>query len=358
MITKDEIKEKYWEMHQCNKNNGGENAMIVINKAILHVLDFNSGVTVFSDQELTVENSIKTFLLKHIEKSYQDQALKIGKFYEDSQFQGWMRQYISENLSFVDFSRSIAETVYNAVAKADKLDSADLLIADIEIDERRLIAFFKTNNKIGFIHQVTQQAGGVKNEIINHYAILPGISQKMNEYAFVDPVSNEIFFVDRKYEIEGEDLRVLPECVLECSYTASPKATITEMFSIVKKVAENHGQNSVQAMAAIKSSIAENVQCLDYLLPIELGKEIFEDSPEMQREYASEIEEAGLANKVKIERDFALKKTKVHKIKTDTGIEISIPVDYFQNPKYVEFVNNSDGTLSINLKGVMSVMNK
>ena len=42
--------------------------MIVIDKAILHILDFNSGMTVFSDEELTVENSIETFLLKHIEK--------------------------------------------------------------------------------------------------------------------------------------------------------------------------------------------------------------------------------------------------------------------------------------------------
>ena len=59
--------------------------MIVIDKAILHILDFNSGMTVFSDEELTVENSIETFLLKHIEKSMNSQDAKEGKFYEDSE---------------------------------------------------------------------------------------------------------------------------------------------------------------------------------------------------------------------------------------------------------------------------------
>ena len=36
--------------------------MIVIDKAILHILDFKSGMTVYSDEELTVQGSIETFL--------------------------------------------------------------------------------------------------------------------------------------------------------------------------------------------------------------------------------------------------------------------------------------------------------
>lgn len=42
--------------------------MIIIEKAILHILDFHSGVTVYSDTELPVKDSIETWLLKHIER--------------------------------------------------------------------------------------------------------------------------------------------------------------------------------------------------------------------------------------------------------------------------------------------------
>ena len=333
--------------------------MIIINKAILHILDFNSGVTVFSDKELSIENSVETFLLKHIEKSYQDPGLKIGQFYEDSIFKKLLAKYLTDSAySFVEFSRVIAETMYANIAKSDKLESADLLIADIKIDDERMIALFKCNNKIGFIHQVTQTSDGIKNEIINHYAIMPNLSQKIDEYAFINPALETIRFMDKKYSIDGEEVFVLPECILECAYTASPKTAIQQVTTIAKKVAENHGQSALAAVTTAKSFLAENVQHSEYLQPTEIAKEIFKDSPQMQAEYLTEIQSAKVADTIKVEPDFVLKKTKVHKIKTDTGIELSIPLDYFQNTDYVEFINNADGTLSINLKKILNVMNK
>ena len=43
--------------------------MLVIDKAILHVLDLSSGQTAYSDSEMEIKDSIATFLEKHIEKS-------------------------------------------------------------------------------------------------------------------------------------------------------------------------------------------------------------------------------------------------------------------------------------------------
>ena len=57
--------------------------MILIDKAILHILDFNSGVTVYSDEPLTVADSIETYLWKHIEKAWGSQEAKPRVFFED-----------------------------------------------------------------------------------------------------------------------------------------------------------------------------------------------------------------------------------------------------------------------------------
>ena len=53
-----------------------------------------------------------------------------------------------------------------------------------------------------------------------------------------------------------------------------------------------------------------------------------------------------------------LKKVCRHKLKTDTGIELTIPTDYFDNTEYVEFNNNEDGTLSITLKHISNIVNR
>ena len=54
--------------------------MIVINHAVLHIFNLNSGVAAFSDEELKVENSIETFLLNHIEKSFKSPKVQQGTF--------------------------------------------------------------------------------------------------------------------------------------------------------------------------------------------------------------------------------------------------------------------------------------
>ncbi|MDD4601367.1 Nucleoid-associated protein YejK [bioreactor metagenome] len=333
--------------------------MIIVNKAILHILDFNSGITVFSQQELEIKSdSVITFLTKHIERSYNDQNSKAGVFDPNSKFKRQVADYIDGRLEFVDFSIAIAGLMDSAISQADVLDSSDLLICDLVMDDNRLIAILKCNNRVGFTHQVIQDGDKVKNEIINHHAILPNLSQKIDEYAFVEVDSLTIKFIDKKRLVNGQETYVLPEKILECSSSVSPNSTIKLVNSITRKVAEKHGQSSVAAISKAKNYMVEHTETSEFLDPVEVGKTVFRSSPIMQEEYLEEVKKAGIAEVVKIDRDFCVKKGKNHKIKTDTGIEISFPVDYFENKEYMEFVNNSDGTISIELKNIGKIINR
>jgi hypothetical protein len=46
---------------------------------------------------------------------------------------------------------------------------------------------------------------------------------------------------------------------------------------------------------------------------------------------------------------------KKHRIKTDEGIEISIPYEYYMDKDKLEVIKNSDGTVSILIKNVNRV---
>jgi len=330
----------------------------IINKAVLHILDFNSGTTVFSEQELdTQSSSVSTFLTKHMEKLYSDPNSRSGAFQANSEFKNRMAAYIAGSLDFTSFSVYIAELMYSAIAKSDALDPADLVVCDVNVDDNRLLAILKCNNKIGFTHQVTTSDGKIKNDIINHYAILPSLSQKIDEYAVIEVNSLDIKFSDKKRSVDGEEIYVIPDRILDCSSTISPKQAINLVNAITRKVSGGHGQSSVAAMSKAKNYLVENAEVSEYLDPIELGKEVFRSSPMMQEEYIKEVKNAGIPETVKIDKDLANKKGRNHKIKTDTGIEIEFPADYFQNKDYIEFINNPDGTLSIALKNIGKIMN-
>lgn len=332
--------------------------MVIIDKAILHILDFNSGMTVYSDEELTVQDSIETFLLKHIEKSWGSQDAKPGTFYDDSHCAQLIKEYLSGEMSFVPFSKELTKKLEDAFVHAEEMASSDVIVADVRIDDRRQIVIFKSNSHIGYTHQVNQTETGIKNEIINHYSIMPNLSQKMEEFAFIDTESKEISVTAKKYTIDGNSILVFPEILLECSLTPSPKEAIKNLSKTAAKVAEAYGQDKVATEAAVKSYVTENMQNTDELDLVEAGKEIFKENPSMQADFDNAIKEAGFTEPVKMDQEATIKKMCKHKLKTDTGIELTIPSEYFDNTEYMEFHNNEDGTLSIMLKHIGNIVNR
>lgn len=332
--------------------------MVIIDKAILHILDFNSGMTVYSDEELTVQDSIETFLLKHIEKSWGSQDAKPGTFYDDSHCAQLIKEYLSGEMSFVPFSKELAKKLEDAFVHAEEMASSDVIVADVRIDDRRQIVIFKSNSHIGYTHQVNQTEAGIKNEIINHYSIMPNLSQKMEEFAFIDTESKEISVTAKKYTIDGNSILVFPEILLECSLTPSPKEAIKNLSKTAAKVAEAYGQDKVATEAAVKSYVTENMQNTDELDLVEAGKEIFKENPSMQADFDNAIKEAGFTEPVKMDQEATIKKMCKHKLKTDTGIELTIPSEYFDNTEFMEFHNNEDGTLSIMLKHIGNIVNR
>lgn len=333
--------------------------ILTINRAILHILDFNSDVTVFSQTELDSENaSVQTFLTKHIEKSFNDANLKSGTFLENSGFHRDLLEYIHERLDFISFSQNIAQITHDTIAKSDRLESVDFILVDFILDDQHMLGLLFCTNRMGFTHQVIQEEDKIRNDIIHHYAILPSTSQKLDKYAFIDLNTFQLKFFDKKCLINGEDSYILPEYILQCSFGASPKETVKLMNTITQKVADNFGQDSVMAVSKAKNYLVESTEASDALDPSELGKKVFPNSEAMQEEFRNEVKSAGLPEKVEMDRKVAVKLGKNHKIKTDTGIELTIPIDYFQNKDYIEFINNPDGTLSIEVKNIGKIINK
>lgn len=331
---------------------------MIINKAVLHILDFNSGLTVYSDEELSLGDSIETFLLKHLEKSWGSQDAKPGKFYDDSSLPVKIKSYLEGEMNFISLSKEIGHTLEDAYCHAEEMVSADVIVADVSIDDARKIVIFKCDNHMGYTHQVNQTENGIKNEIINHYSIMPNLSQKMDEFAYIDMQSSEISVAAKRYNIDGNAIYVFPEILLECSLAPSPKEAVKNLNKTVAKVAEAYGQDEVAAAAKVKNCVTESMQLGDELDLEAVGKEVFKDNPSMQADFKAAIEEAGFTEPVKMDQEATLKKMCKHKLKTDTGIELSIPTDYFDNTEFIEFNNNEDGTLSITLKHISNIVNR
>ncbi len=86
--------------------------MIVISKAILHIMDFNSGATIYSGAELDMgAPGTYDFLAGHIDKLFKDASAKTGQFLPESIFSQTASNYLDEHITFSDFSAGICKDV-------------------------------------------------------------------------------------------------------------------------------------------------------------------------------------------------------------------------------------------------------
>ena len=197
----------------------------------------------------------------------------------------------------------------------------------------------------------------MRNEIIRHYAILPSPSQRIESCAFVDVQTGDVRYADKSRTIDGQPVALLPDRLLESTRSLSPKESVKAVSAIVEKIAEEHGQNTAEALSKAKNYLVETGESGERIQPQTMGAEIFESSPAMQAEFVEEVKLAGMPETIPMDRK-AVQVSRTHKIRTDTGIEIRFPVDYFDNQDYMEFINNPDGTLSIELKNIGKIINR
>lgn len=332
---------------------------IIIKRAVLHILDFRSNVTVMSNQWLNLsEETVMEFVSKHVGRSMSDAGRHRGTFLETSRFLRMLQQYLQGKIDLLTVSSQVATAIYDQLLLSDNPDSMDVMMAELERGEEQYLALLCFNNKEGYTHQVVSGTDGIRNEILRHYSILPSTSQKLQSFAFIRLSDLTVTFFDTKRAIEGEQVFAIPERVLQCTWQRSSRETVKMINKIATKVAEEHGSNSSIAVSRAKSYMAENAQTSDILSPMEMGREVFSQSSVMQSEFRVQLKEAGLDKPTHVDRPYAQKSGRSHKIKTDTGIEITIPIDYFDNERYVEFINNPDGTLSIALKNIAKITNR
>ncbi len=350
-----------------------------INHAILHVFDFVSCVNVYSTEELDLSSrNVKRYVTGHAKKALGNLDSKRGSFVDGSLFAGELHAYFRGERDFVGLSVQVAEYLAGELGRADKPASTDLLVVDFEDDPdstvhkmtdeeaeaayeargHRYFAFMLLESRPAYLHEVGEgELGGTCVNIARHHAILPNPSQKVASFAVVDAKSLAVSFCDKPRAIAGEEKLLIPDGLLQCSIEASRKEVFDAVARIVEEVAEEYGANTAVALSKAKAYVSEAVEESEELAPWDLGEEVFDDEP-LQRRFGEALAEQAMPERVVVEKAVAKRVAKNHKIRTDTGIEVTFPAELGENPEFIEFVSAPDGLISIQLKNIGHIENR
>ncbi len=334
---------------------------MILSKASLHIFDFSSDIWVLSKACLNfVQPANGEFINKHIDKIMKDPDRKKAKFKLDSAFLETAKAYAESGKTEDDLvllSGSIGQYLFDKLKETDEPSSCDFLTAEFSENEIPYIAIMIFNHKTAYTHNVLTTSDGPESEVIVHRAIL-STGSKADAYAVVKLDDFSVIYSEKKRIKNGKAVYVLRDDILSVEAEASSREVIKAVSKAAAEVAEEHGANTAQAVAKARSFIYESSADGEYFDLEDAAETVFGDNSNMQSEFREKLNESKLPEKVSVDKTYAEKQKGKQKIKTDTGIEISFPADYADSSDYIEFINNPDGTISIELKNISKIINR
>ena len=357
--------------------------MLKIRHAILHSFDFETGEKYFSERELDLdERTTRSYVQRTMHKCLTSADNKHGEFSEGSAFAEELRVYLRGDNGFEALSMSIAQWFWEELRKSDDLTNADLLVADFDeppsapganageqeataafdAEPTRYFALAILPRRQSFLHTVDDVDGHVSNELVRTDATLPTPTQKIDTYAVIDVSSMAIDFHDKARTIGGTESFVISDGLLQCSTQASSREAIETVTRIVEDVAEEYGLNTAETVSRAKAVVAQRVERDESFEPEEVGREVFDEQPQVRERYEERYEqtarEESIPDEVPVKRGVANRMAKSHRIRTDTGIDITFPSEYSSNPAYIAFRNDDDGHIEIVIRNIAKIENR
>lgn len=298
------------------------------------------------------------FLEKNIEKCMKNAAGRPAVFKEDSEARKLFLEYRNRTIPFIDFANVIATKRYDWKDRYEIFTASDLFLCEIEVSEVEYVIGLELTCKEGMVHHVNQSETGIQNNLIVHQSIIPAASLKSANFFMIDLDKMTLTILENMTSTEDDDTHLYADKILECKTEISVKEAVKKARYVAEEVIEHHELDKLEMVPAFERVIKETINEGKDIDMKEIAEEVFYQTPEAKLAYVAEIENQGIEKPVQNSNWVKMPLKKTQKIKTDTGIEITIPLDYYNNKDYIEVINMPDGRLAIQIKNIGNIENK
>ena len=324
--------------------------------AVLHVLDGRKRTITYSEQTLDLEDEmIEKYVMRYIRKCRNDMRTKQGTFRGGSLFEKEMKRYFLREEDLPSFSAAVSAPLARYFEEEESR-SFEVLFADFRTDDVPFIAVVLLQEADTMTYVTDTSGGRIRNTISFGHTALPSFTKPVSSFAIVNMLNGEILFADEEKWLEGRE--VIREILLDADAGLSRRETLTAIREIACETAEECDENPTLILSRVKSYISETAQDGIPLDPAQLASEVFDTSPQMARVFLKKAEEKELPKETELPRASVSASMRKQKITTDTGIEITFPVEYAAGSGFIEFIRKDDGTITIEIRNVGKVTNR
>lgn len=331
---------------------------IIIRNGIIHILDSSIGLPALSDTVLELGPDLNDFIRGLIYKIASSDELKHCLFDEEtSQVYPVLKDFKEDNL--IGISKELANQLYTIMNQNIAIPAADLLFATYQYQSEPYLAILKLNYKETFVHLTGEAEGLSCNDIIKYKATLPSAGSRLSEAVLIHLSSLETMLVEKKYEINGVKTNYLSELFLGCKTHLSSKAKMAIVTRAVDQINKTYYEDNFDKQMETKSILQNELAEEGHLDIPTITEKIYGGEPEIKEVFTEKLEKYHIEKEqVKPQHPSTVKKLEKQFLTTDSGIEINIPMEQYNNPQNIEFITNEDGTLSVLIKNINHLSTK
>lgn len=327
--------------------------MIVIHQAILHTMDAGTQLYFCADEPLLLDLNVNAYLIRHLEKMAKQTSNQKGTFKLTSKLFKEVKQYDSDK--FLSLARNIANTWFGAYAQAGRFLDMNLLFVEYVMDDVMYFAALSFQNKVGYIRSISKDDGVVKNEILTYGSLLPSMSQNIEEYFMINMHDYSILLKENKFYLNNEEELLISDQILYCTIESSTKDALKTLDNIITKVSHELDEDVLENTLKYKQYVGVCCESDQKLNIDEICAQVYPENEAFAKRFDVLTMEQQVPETITLQKKAPISLRR-HKIKTDAGIEISIPVDFEQIKESVEIIQNEDGTISVSLHHIGKIV--
>lgn len=266
-----------------------------------------------------------------------------------------VKAFSEENM--VEDSKKLAQALYDIMNANVTIPSADFAVVTFQVHSMMYLGLLKMNYKESYVHMTQNNEEGRNiNQIIRYRSMLPSATTKLSEAVIIDLTDYSVQIIEKKYDINGSKVNYLSELYLHCHAAMSSKTKLDIVVNAVKQVNNKHYSEEPVKQLEAKRIIKEEMEETGSVSVEKVSEKLYGDVPQIKEEFDKKMEKYHMETaEVTPQSERTTKKFEKQYLKTDTGIEINIPMEQYQDADQVEFITNPDGTISVLIKNINKI---
>lgn len=347
---------------------------IVIRKAILHILDTNRGECILSNTLLDPGPDLHDFIRNHIYKIVSSDDTKNCEFNPEASpiysiLETWDE---SDEASFIETSQAIANKLYIAMGEGLDIPAADLLFVTFQAEGTIYLALLKMNYKESYTHEITASDSEdtnlnsndsnipvINTGIVKSRALLPSATSRIPEAVIINLSDYHIKLLEKRYEINGEKAYYLSENFLICHTNIPPKKKLNILTRVINNISNKYDGADLKTKMDTKSALQKEYVDRKSFDIEEIGNKLFGKSPEKKSEFDEKMEQYDLQyDNFTVTNENTVKKLEKQVMVTDSGIEISIPMETYNKLANFEVQTDATGKSTIIIRNIDNLVLK